>query len=86
VYYGRWHRGCLWSLGAWGLVTESIRLSAEHTSFELVEPIPDLRIGDKVDFLVGYGDTTVCLHDELVGVRNGIVEIVWQVLGRGKLT
>jgi D-serine deaminase-like pyridoxal phosphate-dependent protein len=67
-------------------VAESIRLSAEHTTFELVEPIPSLRIEDKVEFLVGYGDTTVCLHDQLVGVRDSIVEIVWPVLGRGKLT
>jgi hypothetical protein len=25
------------------------------------------------------------LHDELVGVRNGKVEVIWPVLGRGKV-
>jgi hypothetical protein len=36
--------------------------------------------------LVGYSDTTVCLHDQLVGTRGDCVEVVWPVLGRGKLT
>jgi hypothetical protein len=34
---------------------------------------------------VGYSDTTVNLHDELVGIRGGKVEVVWSILGRGKL-
>ena len=67
-------------------VAGPIRLSAEHTDFEVAEPAPQLRIGDKLEFVVGYGDTTVCLHDELIGVRGGFVEVVWPVLGRGKLT
>ena len=42
-------------------------------------------VGDKQEFVVGYSDTTVNLHDELVGTRNGKVEVVWSILGRGKL-
>jgi D-serine deaminase-like pyridoxal phosphate-dependent protein len=61
-----------------------VRLSAEHADFDLAEPRPDLKIGDKIEFFVGYGDTTVCLHDEMIGVRDGIVEVVWPILGRGK--
>ena len=34
---------------------------------------------------VGYTDTTVHLHEELYAVRDGRVEAVWPVLGRGKL-
>jgi D-serine deaminase-like pyridoxal phosphate-dependent protein len=67
-------------------IAGAIRLSAEHTDFELAEPVPELRIGDKMEFVVGYGDTTVCLHDELIGVRDGVVEVVWPVLARGRLT
>jgi len=37
------------------------------------------------DFIVGYGDSTVFLHDILYGVRDGIVEAAWPILGRGKL-
>ena len=40
---------------------------------------------DILDFIVGYGDTTVFLHDKLYGVRDGRVEVVWDIQGRGKL-
>jgi D-serine deaminase-like pyridoxal phosphate-dependent protein len=63
----------------------SMSLSAEHTVVHLAEPNDSPRVGDKVEFVVGYTDTTVNLHDELVGIRNGRVEIVWPILGRGKL-
>jgi len=64
---------------------ESVGLSAEHSKIELKEPNLDVRVGDKLVWIVGYGDTTVCLHDEMYGIRDGIVEVVWPVLGRGKL-
>jgi len=35
--------------------------------------------------IVGYSDTTVHLHEEIVGVRGGRVEAVWRVAGRGKM-
>jgi hypothetical protein len=38
-----------------------------------------------IEFIAGYGDTTVHLHDTLHGVRGGIVEAEWPVLARGKL-
>jgi len=38
-----------------------------------------------VEFVAGYSDTTVFLHDELYGTREDRVEIVWPILGRGKL-
>jgi 3-hydroxy-D-aspartate aldolase len=60
-------------------------LSAEHTIVNLAEPNTTLRVGDKLEFVVGYTDTTVNLHDELVGIRGGKVEVVWSILGRGKL-
>jgi len=59
--------------------------SAEHGSLELENPNDTLDVGDLLDFVVGYGDGTVYLHDVMVGVRNGIVECVWPILGRGKL-
>jgi D-serine deaminase-like pyridoxal phosphate-dependent protein len=62
-----------------------IRLSAEHGDFQLAEARSDLRVGDKLELIVGYGDTTVCLHDEIVGVRGDVVEVVWPILARGKL-
>ena len=62
-----------------------MKLSAEHTKIELAQPSVAPRIGDKVELVVGYSDTTVHLHEEIVGVRGGRIESVWPVAGRGKL-
>jgi D-serine deaminase-like pyridoxal phosphate-dependent protein len=63
---------------------ESVGLSAEHAKVELSEPNTSLRVGDKLEFVVGYTDTTTMLHDELYGIRDGVVEVTWPILGRGK--
>jgi 3-hydroxy-D-aspartate aldolase len=65
---------------------ELVRLSAEHGKIEMRNPSGKPKIGDKLEWIVGYGDTTVCLHDEMFGIRNGKVEVVWPVLARGKVT
>ncbi len=64
---------------------KSVVLSAEHGIITLEQPDETLRIGDVLDLVVGYSDATVCLHDQLYGVRDGIVEAIWPILGRGKL-
>jgi D-serine deaminase-like pyridoxal phosphate-dependent protein len=64
---------------------QSFVLSAEHGNIALEAPSDQPRVGDCVDIIVGYSDATVVLHDVLYGVRNGVVEAVWPVLGRGKL-
>ena len=63
----------------------NIAASAEHGVITLSEPNKSVQVGDVLDFIVGYGDATVFLHDAMYGVRNGIVETVWPVSGRGKL-
>jgi len=65
--------------------TREIRLSAEHATIELARASETPRVGDRVEFVVGYSDTTVHLHEELIGVRNGRVEVVWRVAGRGRI-
>jgi D-serine deaminase-like pyridoxal phosphate-dependent protein len=62
----------------------SVRVSAEHAAIELVEPADVPRVGDRVEFVAGYCDSTLFLHDELYGVRDGLVEAVWPIAGRGK--
>ena len=64
---------------------KSMNFSAEHCTIQLEEPSDLPRIGEKIEFVAGYSDTTVLLHNELYGVRNGIVETIWPVLGRGML-
>ena len=62
-----------------------VRLSAEHAKLEFETPSATPRVGDKVEFIAGYTDTTVHLHEELVVLRNGRIEAVWKVAGRGKI-
>jgi len=62
-----------------------VRLSAEHAKLELESPSDRPRVGERVEFLPGYTDTTVHLHEEIVALRNGRVEAVWKVAGRGKI-
>ena len=62
-----------------------VRLSAEHAKLELESPSESPRVGDKVEFIPGYTDTSVHLHDEMVVLRNGRIEAVWKVAGRGKI-
>ncbi len=61
-----------------------MKLSAEHILLELDAPSERPHIGERVEFVVGYGDTTVHLHEEIVALRNGTVEAVWRVAARGK--
>jgi D-serine deaminase-like pyridoxal phosphate-dependent protein len=65
--------------------TSSVRLSAEHATVTLEAPSDTPKVGDKVLFVVGYGDTTVHLHEELVGVRGGRIEAIWPVAARGRI-
>jgi D-serine deaminase-like pyridoxal phosphate-dependent protein len=65
---------------------DSVRVSAEHARIELREPNETLRVGDLLEWIVGYADTTVCLHDEIVAIRGDAVEAVWPILARGKMT
>jgi len=62
-----------------------LRLSAEHATIELEAPSERPRVGDRVEFVVGYSDTTVHLHEELVATRNGRIESVWLIAARGRL-
>jgi len=59
-----------------------IKASAEHGIIELETANDALAVGDALDLTVGYGDATVFLHDRLYGVRDGTVEVVWEIPGR----
>ena len=61
------------------------RLSAEHGTIELNDPSDTPRVGDRLEWIVGYSDTTVHLHEEIYATRKGRIEAVWPILGRGKI-
>ena len=46
---------------------------------------PTSRSATRSSGSVGYTDATVVLHETMYGVRNGIVEVAWPIVGRGKL-
>ena len=66
--------------------TVALSFSSEHGVIHLAEENTSLRPGDPLDYMVGYGDNTVFLHERLYGMRNGEVETIWEVKGRGKYT
>ncbi|MBP8310954.1 MAG: hypothetical protein KAY46_26990, partial [Burkholderiaceae bacterium] len=70
-------------MGVEGVV--SLVHSAEHGIVTLDSENSTLNVGDGLDLMVGYSDATVFLHDTLFGLRRGVVEAAWPVLGRGKL-
>ena len=68
-----------------GLDAKSVVLSAEHGIIALNGPSDAPQVGETFDLMPGYGDATVFLHDTMYGVRDGVVETVWEVQARGKL-
>lgn len=68
-----------------GLEVDKIALSAEHGNLTLSKPCDTPRVGDRISFRIGYSDQVVHLHDALFGVRDGIVEQIIPILGRGRL-
>ena len=63
-------------------------LSEEHGTLKTVGSASDenvsLKPGDKLEILPTHCCTTVNLHDRYYGIRNGIVESVWDITARGK--
>ena len=61
-------------------------LSAEHGTFNIKEGHAGPQVGEQVEFVVGYSDSTNVLHDRFLALRDGRVEKVWEIMGRGLLT
>jgi D-serine deaminase-like pyridoxal phosphate-dependent protein len=65
--------------------TEITALSEEHAKVTLTDDdARQLKVGDQVRIQPGHVCTTVNLHDRYVVSRNGVVEAVWAVAGRGR--
>ena len=63
---------------------EMIGLSEEHGKLQVSDEDVFLTPGDKLEILPTHCCTTVNLHDRYYGIRNGIVESVWEITARGK--
>jgi D-serine deaminase-like pyridoxal phosphate-dependent protein len=62
-----------------------VSLSAEHGQLQLAPEAQDLKIGDRLELIPGYGDLTTVLHNEMYGFRNGRLEVILPVEARGKI-
>jgi D-serine deaminase-like pyridoxal phosphate-dependent protein len=63
----------------------SMRLSAEHAKIELERPSETPRIGERVELVVGYSDTTLPMHEDIVAISGGRIAAIWPVAARGKI-
>jgi D-serine deaminase-like pyridoxal phosphate-dependent protein len=68
-----------------GVTVVSSGFSAEHAKLELAQDAILPRVGDRIAFVPGYGDTTVHLHQALYGVRDGRIEVVWPIRADARL-
>jgi D-serine deaminase-like pyridoxal phosphate-dependent protein len=62
------------------------RLSAEHGALKLGPAAQDLKIGDKLEFIPGYGDLTTVLHNQFYVIHNNRLVDIWPLTARGRLT
>ena len=60
-------------------------LSAEHGVFNIEEGQAGPALGERIELLVGYSDSTTLLHRYFVAVRQGRVEKIWDISARGLL-
>lgn len=60
------------------------KASDEHGVLQVAAQSP-LRLGDGLMLVPGHCDPTMNLYDELVCVRDGVVEAVWPISARGAL-
>jgi D-serine deaminase-like pyridoxal phosphate-dependent protein len=56
----------------------------EHVVLNVEGPATDLRVGDKIEMIVGHACTTVNLHERYFGMRDGVLETVWDIPARGR--
>lgn len=51
----------------------------EHGMLELEDPSREIRLGDRLEFVIPHCDPTVNLHDQIYGLRGDRVEAVWPI-------
>jgi len=57
----------------------------EHGHLDLSESSKKYRVGERLRVIPNHVCTMINLHEQVYGVRGDIVEVVWNVAGRGKL-
>jgi D-serine deaminase-like pyridoxal phosphate-dependent protein len=78
------------AFGVYGLVkgmpqVSLVRAYEEHGVLKINPADGKFKVGDKVEIIPNHVCPAVNLFDELVGTRNGIVTVRWNVTARGKV-
>jgi D-serine deaminase-like pyridoxal phosphate-dependent protein len=60
-------------------------LTEEHGMIIVPPEHQDLAIGDTLEIIPIHACAVVNMVDEVAAIRNGVVEAIWTVLGRGKV-
>jgi len=61
-------------------------LSAEHGVLSLAPAAQDLKIGDRLELIPGYGDFTTVLHNHFYVLQAGRLVDIWPLTARGRVT
>lgn len=61
------------------------RLSAEHGELKLDPSAQNLKIGDRLELIPGYGDLTTVLHNKFYVLQNDRLVDLWPLAARGRL-
>jgi 3-hydroxy-D-aspartate aldolase len=55
----------------------------EHGRLDLSQAARDVKVGERLEFIIPHCDPTVNLYDRLYGVRGDSVESIWKIAARG---
>jgi D-serine deaminase-like pyridoxal phosphate-dependent protein len=74
----------------WGLCVEHpearmVAMSVEHGHVDVSECPHRFQVGERLQFIPSHQEIALNMHEELVGYRGEQVEVIWPVLGRGKV-
>ncbi len=58
-------------------------LNEEHGVLELSDAARRIAVGDKLEIVPSHGCTTFNLYDQVCGLRDDRLEVVWEIAGRG---
>ena len=60
-------------------------MSVEHGHIDVSAVSHKFRVGERLSVIPDHQGITINHHDEAYAVRNGLIEAVWQVAGRGRV-
>ncbi|MCY4366703.1 MAG: alanine racemase [Chloroflexi bacterium] len=61
---------------------EAVEMDTDRTIFQVADGLT-LEVGDQLTLIPGQQDAMVSRWDRFVGIRNGVVETVWDIQARG---